>query len=182
MGTARILQLRSCNQELGVRISGVTRAARNLGLTHQGLCYIINHRHQELLTARTPVRVRRRSIIGKGKPRRLETQFQFSEEEFEELQAFDRNAWRKEVGGHEELFIELHDRLPIGNDLRTRVIDLSAVALLVGMALCRNHSSWELFTGWEEWLAPADRMPTQSERRQATLAYLRVFLVESISL
>jgi len=112
MGTERILQLRSCNQELGVRISGVTRAARNPGLTHQGLCYIINHRHQELLTARTPVRVRRRSIIGKGKPRRLETQFQFSEEEFEELQAFDRNAWRKEVGGHEELFIELHDRLP----------------------------------------------------------------------
>lgn len=43
----------------------VTRAARRLGLTHQGLCYIINHRHQELLTARAPIRVRRKSIIKK---------------------------------------------------------------------------------------------------------------------
>ena len=41
----------------------VTRAARLLGLTHQGLCYIINHRHQQLLTARAPIRVRRKSII-----------------------------------------------------------------------------------------------------------------------
>jgi transcriptional regulator with GAF, ATPase, and Fis domain len=49
---------------------GVTRAARILGLTHQGLCYIINHRHKELLTARTPIRIRRKSIIGKGKGRR----------------------------------------------------------------------------------------------------------------
>jgi transcriptional regulator with GAF, ATPase, and Fis domain len=32
----------------------VTRAARALGLTHQGLCYIINHRHKELLTSRAP--------------------------------------------------------------------------------------------------------------------------------
>lgn len=31
---------------------GVTRAAKILGLTHQGLCYIINHRHQDLLTMR----------------------------------------------------------------------------------------------------------------------------------
>jgi phosphoenolpyruvate carboxykinase (GTP) len=37
---------------------------------------------------------------------------EFPKEEFEELQAFDRNAWRQEVVGHEELFIELHDRLP----------------------------------------------------------------------
>jgi tetratricopeptide (TPR) repeat protein len=43
----------------------VTRAARRLGLTHQGLCYIINHRHQQLLTARAPIRVRRKSIIKK---------------------------------------------------------------------------------------------------------------------
>jgi transcriptional regulator with PAS, ATPase and Fis domain len=48
----------------------VTRAARSLKLTHQGLCYIINHRHQDLLTARTPIRIRRQSIIGKGKGRR----------------------------------------------------------------------------------------------------------------
>jgi phosphoenolpyruvate carboxykinase (GTP) len=36
----------------------------------------------------------------------------FSKEKFAQLQAFDRNAWRSEVLGHEELFIELHDRLP----------------------------------------------------------------------
>lgn len=33
-------------------------------------------------------------------------------EKFEALQAFDRNAWRNEVLGHEELFLDLHDRLP----------------------------------------------------------------------
>ncbi|HEX9629140.1 MAG TPA: phosphoenolpyruvate carboxykinase (GTP) [Pyrinomonadaceae bacterium] len=36
----------------------------------------------------------------------------FSKEKFEELQAFDRDAWRQEVLGHEELFLDLHDRLP----------------------------------------------------------------------
>ena len=36
----------------------------------------------------------------------------FSREAFEELQSFDREAWRREVIGHEELFIELHDHLP----------------------------------------------------------------------
>ena len=36
----------------------------------------------------------------------------FPKEKFEQLQAFDRDAWRAEVLGHEELFIELHDRLP----------------------------------------------------------------------
>ncbi|HEX7529904.1 MAG TPA: tetratricopeptide repeat protein [Pyrinomonadaceae bacterium] len=43
----------------------VTRAARMLGLTHQGLCYIINHRHTQLLGARAPIRIRRKSIIKK---------------------------------------------------------------------------------------------------------------------
>ena len=43
----------------------VTRAARLLGLTHQGLCYILNHRHKHLLEARAPIRVRRKSIIKK---------------------------------------------------------------------------------------------------------------------
>jgi tetratricopeptide (TPR) repeat protein len=43
----------------------VTRAARLLGLTHQGLCYIINHRHKDLLAARAPIRIRRKSIIKK---------------------------------------------------------------------------------------------------------------------
>jgi phosphoenolpyruvate carboxykinase (GTP) len=36
----------------------------------------------------------------------------FSEEKFEDLQKFDREAWRTEVLGHEELFLDLHDRLP----------------------------------------------------------------------
>jgi phosphoenolpyruvate carboxykinase (GTP) len=36
----------------------------------------------------------------------------FSKEKFEELQAFDLAAWRQEVLGHEELFLDLHDRLP----------------------------------------------------------------------
>lgn len=31
---------------------------------------------------------------------------------FDELQAFDRAAWRAEVIGHEELFLDLHDHLP----------------------------------------------------------------------
>ena len=36
----------------------------------------------------------------------------FPKEKFEALQSFDRNAWRNEVLGHEELFLDLHDRLP----------------------------------------------------------------------
>ena len=36
----------------------------------------------------------------------------FPKEKFEELQAFDRAAWREELLGHEELFLNLHDRLP----------------------------------------------------------------------
>ncbi len=36
----------------------------------------------------------------------------FPQEKFEELQAFDRAAWRAEVLGHEELFIDLHSHLP----------------------------------------------------------------------
>ena len=36
----------------------------------------------------------------------------FPKEKFEELQAFDRAAWRAEVLGHEELFIDLHSHLP----------------------------------------------------------------------
>jgi phosphoenolpyruvate carboxykinase (GTP) len=36
----------------------------------------------------------------------------FPRETFEELQRFDRHAWRAEIIGHEELFIDLHDHLP----------------------------------------------------------------------
>lgn len=41
----------------------VTRAARMLGITHQGLAFILNGRHRDLLAARKPVKRRRRSII-----------------------------------------------------------------------------------------------------------------------
>ncbi len=40
------------------------------------------------------------------------TGMEFPEARFEELQAFDRAAWRAEVLGHEELFIDLHSHLP----------------------------------------------------------------------
>lgn len=43
----------------------ITRAARLLGTTHQGLAYILEGRHRELLHARKPARRRRRSIIKK---------------------------------------------------------------------------------------------------------------------
>jgi tetratricopeptide (TPR) repeat protein len=41
----------------------VTRAARLLGITHQGLAFILNGRHKDLLNVRTPVKHRRRSIL-----------------------------------------------------------------------------------------------------------------------
>lgn len=41
----------------------VTRAARILGITHQGLAFILNGRHKDLLASRKPVKKRRRSII-----------------------------------------------------------------------------------------------------------------------
>jgi len=40
------------------------------------------------------------------------TGLDFPRERFEALQAFDRTAWRREVISHEELFLDLHDRLP----------------------------------------------------------------------
>jgi phosphoenolpyruvate carboxykinase (GTP) len=36
----------------------------------------------------------------------------FSEEKFEELQHFDRAAWRQEILSHEELFLDLKTHLP----------------------------------------------------------------------
>jgi tetratricopeptide (TPR) repeat protein len=41
----------------------VTRAARLLGITHQGLAFILQGRHQSLLASRTPARPRRRSLM-----------------------------------------------------------------------------------------------------------------------
>ncbi len=43
----------------------ITRAARVLGVTHQGLAYIISTRHEKLMWMRRPVRTRRRSIMRK---------------------------------------------------------------------------------------------------------------------
>ncbi len=40
------------------------------------------------------------------------TGLDFSEEEFRSLQSVDRDAWRREIIGHEELFLTLHDHLP----------------------------------------------------------------------
>src|ERR1035438_4368193 len=37
---------------------------------------------------------------------------EFPKDSFDALQSFDRDAWRAEVMGHEQLFIELHDHLP----------------------------------------------------------------------
>ena len=50
-------------QALKVSNGSVTRAARMLGITHQGLAFILNGRHKDLLASRTPVKRRRRSII-----------------------------------------------------------------------------------------------------------------------
>src|SRR5690349_18793122 len=43
----------------------VTRAALSLGVSHQRLIYILNSRHRELLSVRTPAKPRKRSIITK---------------------------------------------------------------------------------------------------------------------
>jgi transcriptional regulator with PAS, ATPase and Fis domain len=48
----------------------VTRAARLLGVTHQGLAFILQGRQKELLHARKPVQRRRRSILGTARRRR----------------------------------------------------------------------------------------------------------------
>jgi len=37
---------------------------------------------------------------------------EFSREQFQQLETVDRELWKREVIGHEELFIALHDRLP----------------------------------------------------------------------
>jgi tetratricopeptide (TPR) repeat protein len=50
-------------QALDASDGSVTRAARILGVTHQGLAFILNGRHKSLLAARKPVKRRRRSII-----------------------------------------------------------------------------------------------------------------------
>ena len=40
------------------------------------------------------------------------TGLKFPKTKFDELQFFDRPAWRTEIIGQEEFFFDLHDRLP----------------------------------------------------------------------
>jgi len=70
------------------------------------LKWIIDRSHGRALAKETPIgwMPQYRDIEWDG--------LDFSRETFEELQAFDRSAWREEVLGHEELFLTLHDRLP----------------------------------------------------------------------
>jgi tetratricopeptide (TPR) repeat protein len=52
-------------QALDRENGSITRAAHLLGLTHQGLAYILNNRHKALLPSRVPARRRHKSIIRK---------------------------------------------------------------------------------------------------------------------
>ncbi len=70
------------------------------------LKWIVDRAHGRALGRETPIGwiPRYDDIEWKGLP--------YPRERFDELQAFDRSAWRSEVIGHEELFIDLHDHLP----------------------------------------------------------------------
>lgn len=59
----RCYEARLIKQALDAYGGSVTRAARALGITHQGLAFILNGRQKDLLSARTPIKPRRRSII-----------------------------------------------------------------------------------------------------------------------
>jgi two-component system NtrC family response regulator len=61
----RLYEGRLIQKALHTTQGHITQAARLLGTTHQGLAYILQGRHKDLLSARTPVRKRRRSIVGK---------------------------------------------------------------------------------------------------------------------
>jgi tetratricopeptide (TPR) repeat protein len=50
-------------QALQAADGSITRAARMLGVTHQGLAFILNGRQKNLLSSRKPAKPRRRSII-----------------------------------------------------------------------------------------------------------------------
>ncbi len=70
------------------------------------LKWIVDRVHGRALGKETPIgwTPRYEDIEWKG--------LDFSSEKFGQLQSFDRAAWRHEVIEHEELFIDLHDRLP----------------------------------------------------------------------
>jgi len=70
------------------------------------LKWIVDRAHGRALAKETPIgwMPHYEDINWKG--------LDFPKEKFEELQQFDRDAWRDEVLGHEDLFLTLHDRLP----------------------------------------------------------------------
>ncbi|MCC6536949.1 MAG: phosphoenolpyruvate carboxykinase (GTP) [Bryobacterales bacterium] len=70
------------------------------------LKWIVDRAHGRALGRETPIgwMPRYEDIEWKG--------LEFAKETYEELQEFDRAAWRHEVLGHEELFIDLQDHLP----------------------------------------------------------------------
>jgi len=70
------------------------------------LRWIVDRAHGRALGRETPIgwMPRYEDLEWKG--------LAFPKERFEMLQTFDREAWRKEVMAHEELFITLHDHLP----------------------------------------------------------------------
>ncbi|MCA1816009.1 MAG: response regulator [Acidobacteria bacterium] len=59
----REYEARFVEQALVEESGSVSRAARRLGVKHQSLAHMLQHRHKGLLSARTPVVRRRRSII-----------------------------------------------------------------------------------------------------------------------
>jgi phosphoenolpyruvate carboxykinase (GTP) len=70
------------------------------------LKWIVDRAHGRALARETPIgwMPRFEDIEWSGLP--------FPREDFEELQAFDRKAWRNEVIEHEEVLLDLHDHLP----------------------------------------------------------------------
>jgi phosphoenolpyruvate carboxykinase (GTP) len=70
------------------------------------LKWIVDRSHGRALARETPIgwMPRFEDIEWSGMP--------FPREDFEELQAFDRKAWRSEVIDHEEMMLDLHDHLP----------------------------------------------------------------------
>jgi phosphoenolpyruvate carboxykinase (GTP) len=70
------------------------------------LKWIVDRAHGRALGRETPIgwMPRHEDIDWRG--------LDFSKEEFDKLEAFDRAAWKSEVMAHEELFITLHDHLP----------------------------------------------------------------------
>ncbi|HEX5229671.1 MAG TPA: phosphoenolpyruvate carboxykinase (GTP) [Bryobacteraceae bacterium] len=70
------------------------------------LKWIVDRAHGRALGRETPIgwMPRYEDIDWKG--------LEFSKQQFDELQAFDKAAWKSEVMGHEELFITLHAHLP----------------------------------------------------------------------